>query len=95
MLNPTIGLAIWTAGIALALVLLGFVLRAILRIGRRPQITAEDATIAALQLRVEMLESDMHAVDSGLEHLKARTEFAERLTDRQDSSGGMSGQGDK
>ncbi|MBX3175321.1 MAG: hypothetical protein KF709_12980 [Gemmatimonadaceae bacterium] len=75
----------WVLATGIGLVLLGVAVRAIVRITRGPRISADDARIAALQLRVDMLESDLHAVDTGLEHLKARTEFAERLAQSQDA----------
>ncbi len=84
MLDPTWGLLVWTLGFAVVLAIGAMLVRAVLRVARGPRIPAHDANIASLQLRVDLLESDLHAADLELAHLKERTEFAERLAEGRD-----------
>lgn len=87
VLNPTFGLIGWTVGVGVVLALLVLALRALLRLSRRDRPgLREAASIEALHLRVDALESELHAFDAGYEQLKARTEFTERLLERHERS---------
>lgn len=83
VLDPQYGSLVWTIGIAVILALVGLVVRVLLRLARpAPTVLREAVELEALRMRVDVLESDLHAFDASYEQLKARTEFTERLLER-------------
>ena len=84
VLDPQYGLLTWSIGVLVVLALVGLVVRALLRLTRpAPTVLREAVELEALRMRVDVMESDLHAFEASYERLRARTEFTERLLERQ------------